>query len=115
MRANDDLVDLFGRENVLHRGERIGVEDSAVSRNPGSPQRSDHAVEPTTGCCATRIAVDDVSLAWLRDRRDDRDADRPPPGAASKGLDELGADERLVRDDEDGRGRVSGHGPNSGP
>ena len=33
MRADDDLVDLLGREDVLHGGERIVVEHAAVRRD----------------------------------------------------------------------------------
>ena len=36
MGGHDDLVDVLGREHVLHRRERLVVEHAAVGRDPGS-------------------------------------------------------------------------------
>ena len=106
MRADDDLVDLLRREHVLHCGERPVIEDASVGGYPGEPKCREHTIEATPGRRTARVTVDDVSLAGLRDRRDDRDPDRTLFGTAAKGVDELVADERFVRDDEDARGRA---------
>src|SRR5206468_7169133 len=93
MRADDDLVDLLGGEHVLHRGERLVVVDRSVRRNPREPERREHAVEPATGCRTARVAVDDVALAWLGDRSDDRYPGRPALGALPQNLDKLVSDD----------------------
>ena len=101
---DDDLGDLLGVENVLDSGQRVVVEHGAVRGYPRLAERRQRAVEAAAGGSAARVAVDDVALARLRDGSDDEHADRPLGRAALQHVDELGPDERLVRDHED-RGR----------
>ncbi len=103
MGAHDDLVDVLRREHVLHRSERLVVDDGAVRRDASEPKCREHAVEPSAGRGAARVAVHDVALSRLRHGRDDGHADRAVLGAAQQRVDELPPDERLVRDDEDRR------------
>ena len=112
MRGDDDLVDLLGGEHILHRGERLVVEHAAMGGDPSCPQSAERALEPSAGSSTPRVAVHDVALARLCHRGDNRDADGSPLSPSAHSFHELGADERLVRDHENG-GRV-GHRPVSG-
>ena len=101
VRADDDLVDLLGREDVLHGRERLVVEHGAVRRDAREPKRREHAVEPAAGCRAPRVAVDDVALAWLASRARRR---RPGSGPARRG----GAASRRARPRRASRSRRRG-------
>jgi hypothetical protein len=105
---DDDLVDLLRGEHVFDRHERLVVEDAAMRRDSRSAKRLERAFEPAAGRRTPRVAVDDVALARLRHRSNNGSADRVSLVAAPYGVHELGADERLVGDDEDG-GHASDH------
>ena len=107
--AHHDLVHVLRGEQVLHGGERLVVEDLTVRSDAGEAQRREHAVEPAAGGSATGVAIDDVALSRLGHRCDDGDANRASLRPRAQRVDELGADERLVRNDEHGRRRLVGH------
>src|SRR5919106_5579717 len=109
MRRDHDLVDVLRGEHVLHGCERLVVEHRAVRGDAREPERGEHAVEPAARGSTARVAVDDVATARLGHGRDDGDPNRPLRGTTPDGVDELVADERLVRDHEDEGGHVVRH------
>ena len=107
MGRDDDLVDVLRGEGVLDGAERIVVDHVAVGGNPGLAECRECPVEAPTGCRTSRVAIDDVPGSRLGHRSDHSDSNRSRFGTTLHRGDELGADECLVRHDEDGRTQPS--------
>ena len=67
---DDQLVRLLDRDRVLHRGQRIVVDDVARGGDPRLAEARERPVEPPARRRAARVVVDDVALARLVHRRD---------------------------------------------
>src|SRR5687768_4508757 len=110
MGRNDQLVDRLESEDVLHGRDRPALEHVAVRGDPGGTEIRDEPVDAPASRCPPGVPVDDVAGARVVHRRHDDGADRPLLGPAPDGVEELDADERLVRDDEnDGRLGLEDH------
>ena len=98
----DDLVDrrLELRERIARRVDRAVVDDEPVRRDRSGTQRLQRLLEPSAGRGATRVLVDDVALARLVHRADDRDQ-VVGAGLLLQRVEQRPARHRLVRDHEE--------------
>src|SRR5207248_2798601 len=102
MRRDDDLVRplLELDERVPDSRDRIGLDDEARGGDALRAQRLERPLQPAPGRGAAGVLVDDVALAGLVDRADDRDPERPLRAAALERPDQALAGDGLVGDHE---------------
>ena len=107
VRGDDDLVGPALGDRVHRRQERVGVADFAGRLDPLAGDQRERQVDAHLRRFAHRLVVDHEARRGLALRHDQAEAHVALGRARAHGLEQLGAAERAVGDDEDLLHRVA--------